>query len=64
MSSEDEDDGGPTDSAIISRSHHPGDVNALFGDSKVHTIEETINIQTWRAMGTVGGGEALSSDSY
>jgi prepilin-type processing-associated H-X9-DG protein len=64
MSSEDEDDGGPTYAAITSRSYHPGGVNALFADGSVHTIKDTINWQTWRSLGTVGGGEVLSSDSY
>jgi prepilin-type N-terminal cleavage/methylation domain-containing protein/prepilin-type processing-associated H-X9-DG protein len=64
MSSEDEDDGGPTYAAVTSRSHHPGIVNALFADGSVHTVKSTINVQTWRALGTVGGGEVLSADSY
>jgi prepilin-type processing-associated H-X9-DG protein len=64
MSSEDEDDGGPTYAAITSRSHHPGGVNALFADGSVHSVKNSINWQTWRSLGTVGGGEVLSSDSY
>ena len=64
MSSEDEDDGGPTYAAITSRSYHPGSVNALFADGSVHSIKNTINFQTWRALGTVGGGEVISSDAY
>ncbi len=64
MSSEDEDDGGPTYAAVTSRSHHPGVVNALFADGSVHSIKNSINFQTWRALGTVGGGEVISSDSY
>ena len=64
MSSEDEDDGGPTYSAVTSRSHHPGGVNALFGDGSVKFIKNSINWQTWRALGTVAGGEVLSADSY
>ncbi len=64
MSSEDEDDGGPTYAAVTSRSHHPGIVNALFADGSVHAVKNTINYQTWRALGTVGGGEVISSDSY
>ena len=64
MSSEDEDDGGPTYSAVTSRSHHPGGVNALFGDGSVKFIKNSVNFQTWRALGTVAGGEVISSDSY
>jgi prepilin-type processing-associated H-X9-DG protein len=64
MSSEDEDDGGPTYASVTSRSHHPGVVNALFVDGSVHTIKSTIQYQVWRALGTVAGGEVVSSDSY
>jgi prepilin-type processing-associated H-X9-DG protein len=64
MSSEDEDDGGPTYGAVTSRSYHPGGVNALFGDGSVRFLKNSIRWQTWRALGTVGGGEVLSADSY
>jgi prepilin-type N-terminal cleavage/methylation domain-containing protein/prepilin-type processing-associated H-X9-DG protein len=56
--------GGPTFAAVTSRSYHPGGVNVLFGDGSVHFIKESINGVTWRALGTVGGGEVISSDSY
>jgi prepilin-type N-terminal cleavage/methylation domain-containing protein/prepilin-type processing-associated H-X9-DG protein len=64
MSSADEDDGGPTYAAITSRSYHPGSINALFADGSVHSIKNSIDGQTWRALGTVGSGEVISSDSY
>jgi prepilin-type processing-associated H-X9-DG protein len=64
MSSEDEDDGGPTYSSVTSRSYHPGGVNALFVDGSVKFIKNSINWQTWRSLGTVAGGEILSADSY
>jgi prepilin-type N-terminal cleavage/methylation domain-containing protein/prepilin-type processing-associated H-X9-DG protein len=64
MSSANEADGGPTYAAVTSRSHHPGGVNALFADGSVHWIKNSVNYQTWRALGTVGGGEVISSDSY
>jgi prepilin-type N-terminal cleavage/methylation domain-containing protein/prepilin-type processing-associated H-X9-DG protein len=64
MSSEDEDDGGPTYAAVTSRSYHPDIVNALFADGSVHSIKDSINWQNWRSLGTVGGGEVISSDSY
>ncbi len=60
----DEDDGGPTYSSVTSRSYHPGGVNALFADGSVKFIKNSINWQTWRAVGTVGGGEVISSDAY
>ena len=64
MSSEDEDDGGPTYGAVTSRSYHSGGVNTLFGDGSVKFIKNTINWQAWRALGTVSGGEVVSADSY
>ena len=64
MSSEDEDDGGPTYAAVTSRSYHPGTVNSLFADGSVHSVKNTINVQVWRALATVGGGEVISADSY
>jgi prepilin-type N-terminal cleavage/methylation domain-containing protein/prepilin-type processing-associated H-X9-DG protein len=64
MSSIDEDDGGPTYSSITSRSYHPGGVNALFADGSVKFIKNTINWVAWRSLGTVAGGEIVSSDSY
>jgi prepilin-type processing-associated H-X9-DG protein len=64
LCSEDEDDGGPTYSAVTSRSYHPGGVNSLFGDGSARFIKNAINWQTWRALGSVGGGEVVSGDSY
>jgi prepilin-type processing-associated H-X9-DG protein len=56
--------GGPTYAAIISRSYHPGGVNALLGDGSVRFIRSTISGTTWRALGTVQGGEVLDGNSY
>ena len=64
LSSANEADGGPTYSAVTSRSYHPGGVNALFADGSVHFTKNSINFQMWRGLGTVGGGEVISSDSY
>jgi prepilin-type N-terminal cleavage/methylation domain-containing protein/prepilin-type processing-associated H-X9-DG protein len=64
LTSEDEDDGGPTYSAVTSRSYHPGGVNALFGDGSVRFIKNSIAWQTWRALGSIAGGEVVSADSY
>lgn len=59
-----EEDGGPTFAAITSRSYHPGGVNALMGDGSVRFVKSTISGMTWRALGTVSGGEVISSDAY
>ena len=60
----DENNGGPTYAAITSRSYHPGGVNTLFGDGSVRYIKSTVNANTWHALGTIGGGEVVSADSY
>ena len=59
-----EEEGGPTFAAITSRSYHPGGVNVLLGDGSVKFIKDGINGQAWRALGTIGGGEIISSDAY
>lgn len=59
-----EENGGPTFAAVTARSFHPGGVNALFGDGSVRFIKNSINGITWRALGTIGGAEVISSDSY
>ena len=46
------------------RSYHPGGVNASFADGSVRFIKDSVNIVTWRALGTKAGGEVISSDSY
>ena len=50
--------------AITARSYHPGGVNALFADGSVRFIKCTIDGNTWRALGTIRGGEVISGDSY
>jgi prepilin-type N-terminal cleavage/methylation domain-containing protein len=59
-----EEEGGPTFAAINARSHHPGGVNALLGDGSVHFVKDSINGLTWRALGTVAGGEVVDGDAY
>ncbi len=56
--------GGPTYSAITSRSYHPGGVHTLMGDGTVRFIKDSVDGSTWRALGTIKGGEAISADSF
>ena len=56
--------GGPTYGAITARSYHPGGINAAFTDGSVHFFKTSIALNVWRALGTRGGGEVISSDSY
>lgn len=54
----------PIYAALTARSYHPGGVNALFGDGSVKFVKSTINGETWRALGSIRGGEVISSDAY
>lgn len=42
-------------------SRHGSGANVLFGDGHVRIIQETIDLNTWRALGTRDGGEVLGS---
>ena len=54
----------PTFGAFTSRSYHPGGVNVGFADGSVRFVKGSINGATWRALGTVQGGEVISADAY
>lgn len=45
-------------------SYHPGGVNVLFADGSVRFVKDSVNVNTWMALGTRAGGEIVSSDSY
>ena len=56
---------GPDDSVFSNaQSYHSGGVNVLMADGSVRFIKDSINMQTWMAIGTRAGGEVVSSDSY
>jgi len=46
------------------RSNHPGGANFAFADGSVKFIKNTINVVTYRGLGTRAGGEVISADSY
>ncbi len=50
----------PTYAAVISRSYHPGVVQAAMMDGSVHSVDGEISVEVWRAMGSRNGGEAVS----
>jgi len=64
LNGKNEENGGPTFSAINARSYHPGGANTLQGDGSVRFIKSTIDGMVWRGLGTVAGGEVISSESY
>jgi hypothetical protein len=43
------------------RSRHPGGVLVLLGDGSVRFVSQTIDLVTWRALGTRAGGETLGN---
>jgi prepilin-type N-terminal cleavage/methylation domain-containing protein/prepilin-type processing-associated H-X9-DG protein len=43
---------------------HPGGVNFAFADGSVKFLKESIDINTYRALGTRAGGEVISADAY
>jgi prepilin-type processing-associated H-X9-DG protein len=50
--------------SLPATSMHPGGVNALFADGSVKFIKDTINRNTWWALGTRARGEIISADAY
>lgn len=49
----------PTYAAITARSYHGGLVNVLLMDGSVRSVTDSIDLPTWRALGTRAGGEAI-----
>jgi prepilin-type N-terminal cleavage/methylation domain-containing protein/prepilin-type processing-associated H-X9-DG protein len=44
------------------RSRHPAGVNAAFADGSVRFVTNTVDLVTWRAVGTKAGGEVVNTD--
>jgi prepilin-type N-terminal cleavage/methylation domain-containing protein/prepilin-type processing-associated H-X9-DG protein len=45
-------------------SNHPGGVNICFTDGSVKFVKDSIAVDTWWAIGTKNGEEAVSADQY
>ena len=45
-------------------SNHYGGVNMCMADGSVRFVKDTINLQTWWALGTRAGREIIDADSY
>jgi prepilin-type N-terminal cleavage/methylation domain-containing protein len=45
----------------FARSYHPGGVLGALGDGSVRFFPNTIDLVTWRGLGTTGNGEVLSN---
>src|SRR5262249_9800392 len=46
--------------SMASRSYHSGGVNVLYMDGSVHFVRSSIDLVTWRALGTRAGGEVVT----
>ena len=53
---------GSANARKAARSKHTGGVNTLFGDGSIRFIQNAISPTTWRAMGTMNGGEVISDN--
>jgi prepilin-type N-terminal cleavage/methylation domain-containing protein len=42
---------------FAARSYHPGGVNAAMDDGSIRWFSSTVNMSTWRSLGTRAGGE-------
>jgi len=49
---------------VNANSNHPGGCNVLMADGSVRLVKSTVEIRTWMQLGTIAGGEVVSSDSY
>lgn len=54
----------PSRIMTIANSRHPGGVNVGMADGSVRFIKETVNLETWRALGSRNGGEVISADAF
>ena len=54
----------PSRISTTANSRHAGGVNFGLADGSVRFIKSTINLQTWRALGTRNLGEIISADNY
>jgi prepilin-type processing-associated H-X9-DG protein len=43
------------------RSRHGGGVGVVFADGSVHFISDSIDLTTWRSLGSIAGGEVLGA---
>ncbi|WP_422923504.1 DUF1559 domain-containing protein [Singulisphaera sp. PoT] len=54
---------GTVDSFIGPSSNHSGGVNVLLLDGSVKFVKDSVAVNIWVALGTVNGGEVISSDA-
>jgi prepilin-type N-terminal cleavage/methylation domain-containing protein/prepilin-type processing-associated H-X9-DG protein len=52
---------GSANSYKSARSKHSGGVNVLLGDGSIRFVQNSITLTTWRALGSMNGGEVISN---
>ncbi|MDR1053453.1 MAG: DUF1559 domain-containing protein [Planctomycetaceae bacterium] len=52
--------GSPARSFLKAASNHPGGVNVAFGDGSIRLVTNSVELNIWRALSTVSGGEVAS----
>ena len=52
----------PTKMIMVPNSNHPQGLNLLLCDGSVRFVKSTVNLATWRALGTKDGREVIPSD--
>ena len=54
---------GPNNRQVVAaRSRHTGGVNCGLGDGSIRFFRNSIDLVTWRALGTMDGGEVVATD--
>ena len=53
-----------TFAAITSRSHHAGLVNVGLLDGSTRSVADSIDLTTWRALGSIAGGEIIRDSDF
>ena len=54
----------PSRIMTVANSRHPGGVNVALADGSVKFVKDTVNLDTWRRLGTRNLGEIISADAY
>ena len=54
----------PVRLVMSASSNHPGGVNVAFLDGSVKFMKDSIDRVVWRSIGSMNGGEIVSSDQY
>ncbi|QEH36893.1 hypothetical protein OJF2_54780 [Aquisphaera giovannonii] len=54
----------PSRISTTANSRHAGGVNVSLADGSVRFVKSTVNVATWRALGTRNKGEVISADGY